>query len=99
MTKGGRIYFVKNERNCDQDEDRCLCGNPADMLMIASASGGLIALGIGARGIRLMQSNSCDPTTQPGSWVGTTFPADAARQAAPHAVNRHERPDGIAKRK
>jgi hypothetical protein len=56
MTKGGRIYFVKNERNCDQDEDRCLCGNPADMLMIASASGGLIALGLA-----LVESGLCNP--------------------------------------
>src|SRR5260370_31423821 len=34
-----------------------------------------------------------------GSWIGAAFPTDAAGQASPYAVNRHERASGIAKGK
>src|SRR5262249_48640578 len=39
------LYFIKNERDRDQDEYRRLRGNSADKLMIAAAMGGRVAMG------------------------------------------------------
>ena len=57
------LYFIKDERDRDQNEDCSLRGNPADMLMIASArrrrvAFGCIALGSRAHAVALTMSRS-----------------------------------------
>src|SRR5262249_9092183 len=46
-------------------------------------------------GIPLMRM----PSSARRSWIGAAFPADAAREPAPHAVNRDKRARGVAERK
>src|SRR5262249_36108343 len=74
------LYFIKDKRNRDQNENRGLGRNPADMLMIAGARRRRLAprrssFGSRAHGIALMSI----PLLARRSWIGAAFPADATR--------------------
>jgi len=69
------------------------------MLVIADARSRRLTLGRRAlrdstHGILLMRI----PLLMRRSWIGAAFPADAAREPPPHAVDRNKRAGGIAER-